>query len=183
MIYGTVTVIGATTTDRIKGLGGDDILLGGDGNDVLTGGSGADLLNGGLGNDHLEGGTGNDVLDGGAGADALMAGRVYQSTRTTINWHPALHPLGWTEFFLPAKQEEFSGFKAVSFQNGNAIVISFAGTDSSVDWWANIGGLFGVTSNQLRQAAAYYLQRQQIPKDPEGMGHVVMQDLTIESRT
>ena len=104
-----------------------------------------------------------------------MAGRVYQSTRTTINWHPDLQILGWTEFFPPAKQEEFSGFKAVS---GNAIVISSAGTDSNVDWSANIGGLSGFTSDQLRQATACNVQRL---KNPKGMEHVVMQDLTMES--
>lgn len=86
---------------------------------------------------------------------ALMAGRVYQSTRATINWLPDLQSLGWTEFFL---QQQPSGFEAVSFQKGNEIVISFAGTGSNVDWWANAGGFFGVTSEQLEQAADYYLQ-------------------------
>ena len=86
---------------------------------------------------------------------ALMAGRVYQSTRATINWLPDLQSLGWTEFFL---QQQPSGFEAVSFQKGNEIVISFAGTGSNVDWWANAGGFFGVTTEQLQQAADYYLQ-------------------------
>ncbi|MGB4115351.1 MAG: Mbeg1-like protein, partial [Polaromonas sp.] len=86
---------------------------------------------------------------------ALMAGRVYQSTRGTINWLPDLQSLGWAEFF---PQQESSGFEAISFQKGNEIVISFAGTGSNVDWWANAGGVFGVTSGQLRQAADYYLQ-------------------------
>lgn len=86
---------------------------------------------------------------------ALMAGRVYQSTRATINWLPDLQSLGWTKFFL---QQEPSGFEAVAFQKGNEIVISFSGTGSAVDWWANAGGFFGVTSEQLEQAADYYLQ-------------------------
>ena len=86
---------------------------------------------------------------------ALMAGRVYQSTRGTINWLPDLQSLGWAEFF---PQQESSGFEALSFQKGTEIVISFAGTGSNVDWWANTGGFFGVTSDQLRQAADYYLQ-------------------------
>lgn len=86
---------------------------------------------------------------------ALMAGRVYQSTRATINWLPDLQSLGWVEFF---PQQQSSGFEAVSFQKGNEIVISFAGTGSAVDWWANAGGFFGVTTEQLRQAADYYLQ-------------------------
>lgn len=86
---------------------------------------------------------------------ALMAGRVYQSTRGVINWLPDLQSLGWTAFF---PKQEASGFEAVSFQKGSEIVISFAGTGSNVDWWANAGGAFGVTSDQLRQAADYYLQ-------------------------
>jgi Ca2+-binding RTX toxin-like protein len=86
---------------------------------------------------------------------ALMAGRVYQSTRGQINWLPDLQSQGWVEFF---HQQEPSGFEAVSFQRGTDIVISYAGTGSGVDWWANAGGFFGVTSDQLRQAADYYLQ-------------------------
>ena len=74
---------------------------------------------------------------------ALMAGRVYQSTRETINWLPDLYALGWAEF-LP--QQYSSGFEAVSFQNGNEIVISYAGTGAAVDWWANAGGFTGVTT-------------------------------------
>lgn len=88
---------------------------------------------------------------------ALMAGRVYQSTRATINWLPDLQSRGWAEFF-PVPPEQSSGFEAYSFSKGNEIVISYAGTGSNVDWWANAGGFFGVTTEQLRQAADYYLQ-------------------------
>ncbi len=86
---------------------------------------------------------------------ALMAGRVYQSTRATINWLPDLQSLGWSEFF---HQQQPSGFEAISFVKGTTIVISFAGTGSNVDWWANAGGFVGVTTEQLRQAANYYLE-------------------------
>ena len=86
---------------------------------------------------------------------ALMAGRAYQSTRAAINLLPDLQALGWAEFFL---QQQPSGFEAISFQKGTNIVISFAGTGTAVDWWANAGGFFGVTSEQLKQAADYYLQ-------------------------
>ena len=79
---------------------------------------------------------------------ALMAGRAYQSTRAQINWLPDLQSQGWTEFF---NQQGPSGFEAVSFQKGTEIVISFAGTGSNVDWWANAGGFFGVTTEQLRR--------------------------------
>jgi len=87
---------------------------------------------------------------------ALMAGRIYQSTRDTINWLPDLLSQGWIE--KRHEVNDASGFEAVAFQKGTEIVISFAGTGSNVDWWANAGGFFGVTSEQLRQAADYYLQ-------------------------
>jgi VCBS repeat-containing protein len=93
-----------------------------------------------------------------------MAGRVYQTTRGKINWLPDLQSQGWSEFFHVPNNPDYpnftaaSGFEAVSFQNGNEIVISFAGTGTAVDWWANAGGAFGVTSAQLQQAADYYLQ-------------------------
>lgn len=87
---------------------------------------------------------------------ALMAGRIYQTTRARINWLPDLLALKWQEKLYEVNDS--SGFEAVSFQKGSEIVISFAGTGSNVDWWANAGGAFGVTSDQLRQAADYYLQ-------------------------
>ncbi|WHZ22888.1 MAG: Alkaline phosphatase [Nitrospira sp.] len=88
---------------------------------------------------------------------ALMAGRIYQSTRGKINWLPDLLSFGWTER-VDKSQSLPSGFEATYFTKGNEIVISFAGTGSNVDWWANAGGFFGVTTEQLRQAADYYLQ-------------------------
>ncbi len=94
---------------------------------------------------------------------ALMAGRAYQTTRGEINWFPDLLSLGWTEsFHAPVPGNGFTfpateGFEAISFTNGNEIVISFAGTGTNVDWWANAGGFFGVSSDQLEQAASYYL--------------------------
>ena len=87
----------------------------------------------------------------------LMAGRVYQSTRGKINWLPDLSSLGWIER-IDKTQSLPSGFEATYFTKGDEIVISFAGTGSNVDWWANADGFFGVTSTQLEQAADYYLQ-------------------------
>jgi Ca2+-binding RTX toxin-like protein len=65
---------GATTTDRIYGGGGDDVLRGNAGDDHLEGGKGDDLVLGGVGNDELTGDQGDDELDGGNGADRLDAG-------------------------------------------------------------------------------------------------------------
>lgn len=87
---------------------------------------------------------------------ALMAGRIYQSTRATMNWLPDLLSLGWWE--QRHEINDVSGFEAVSFKKGSEVVISFAGTGSNVDWWANAGGHFGVTTEQLQEAADYYLQ-------------------------
>ncbi|MGO9446883.1 MAG: lipase family protein, partial [Thiobacillaceae bacterium] len=84
---------------------------------------------------------------------ALMAGAVYVSTRNIVNQLPA--PPGWA----PSKYESLdSGFEAVSFKQGSNIVISYAGTGTAVDWLANVGSAFGVTTTQLEQAAEYYLE-------------------------
>lgn len=87
---------------------------------------------------------------------ALMAGRIYQSTREKINWLPDLLSRGWIE--QRHEVNDASGFEAVSFKRGSEIVISFAGTGSNEDWWANAGGFFGVNSEQLAQAVEYYPQ-------------------------
>ncbi|MDP2109765.1 MAG: DUF2974 domain-containing protein, partial [Thiobacillus sp.] len=51
------------------------------------------------------------------------------------------------------------GFEAVSFTNGSEIVISYAGTGPGLtDWDANSGLALGFGSEQLRQAALYYLE-------------------------
>ena len=98
---------------------------------------------------------------------ALMAGRAYQTTRdpSGINWFPI--PQGWSPFFhVPDSTtpsfSATSGFEAISFQNGNNIVISYAGTDPDnllgPDIAANIGLATGAGSVQLVQAVDYYLQ-------------------------
>ncbi len=88
---------------------------------------------------------------------ALMAGRAYQSTRNEdANWFPV--PDGWTEL---RHIEGSDGFEAVSFQRGDEIVISYAGTyskDYEGDFLADAGLALGLGSAQLNQAADYYLQ-------------------------
>jgi Ca2+-binding RTX toxin-like protein len=88
--------------------------------------------------------------------NALMAGRAYFDTRASINRFPV--PQGWVEFNHRALD---SGFEATSFTDGSRIVISYAGTDFTdiSDWTqANIPLAFGFGSDQLRQAALYYLE-------------------------
>ncbi len=92
---------------------------------------------------------------------AIMAGRAYQTNRSGENWFSV--PDGWTEFFHVPNDNypTSSGFEAVSFQSGNQIVISFAGTDSkniTGDIAADIGLAMGWGSKQLLQAAEYYMQ-------------------------
>ena len=95
---------------------------------------------------------------------ALMAGRVYESTRSVINWLPT--PEGWVELaHVPSKlQSTAAGFEASAFQsvsNSNNIVISFAGTypGSGADWVNNLAlGYLGVLSSQMLQAADYYME-------------------------
>lgn len=90
---------------------------------------------------------------------ALMAGAAYRSTRNPINRIPTPENLGWTPFQY--REYQSSGFEAISFQRGNEIVISFAGTGPEIlnpDWLANFGLTLGVGSQQLLDAAAYYMQ-------------------------
>lgn len=98
---------------------------------------------------------------------AVMAGRAYQTTRAKINWFPV--PEGWVEYFHVPNNPDYpmftggAGFEGVSFQNianPNEIVISYAGTGSlwNVDWIANFALTLGAWSDQLGEAAAYYLQ-------------------------
>ncbi len=85
---------------------------------------------------------------------ALMAGDAYISTRPSINLFPI--PQGWAEFNHRTLD---SGFEAVSFTNGIEIIISYAGTGPGLsDWDANGGLALGFGSDQLRQAALYYLE-------------------------
>jgi len=85
---------------------------------------------------------------------AIMAGRAYISTRGKVNRFPV--PTGWSQF---NPKKENSGFEAVSFRKGDEIVISFAGTGSifNKDWLANFGLTLGNCVQQLRDAAAYYM--------------------------
>lgn len=87
---------------------------------------------------------------------ALMAGRAYYDKRAEINRFPV--PLGWLE--IPLSHVALpGGFEAVSFQKGSQIIISFTGTDQLSDWTsANVPLAFGLPSDQLYQAAQYYLE-------------------------
>jgi hypothetical protein len=93
---------------------------------------------------------------------ALMAGAAYISNRSDGNRFPV--PPGWTEL-VDQRRNHSSGFEATTFGNGTSIaasseiVISFAGTDGllTVDQFANLGLATGTGSEQLLQAADYYL--------------------------
>ena len=93
---------------------------------------------------------------------ALMAGASYLSTRAPVNQFPV--PEGWLEQ-IDKRQNLPSGFEATYFINGTSlatsaeIVISFAGTGPGLADWlhANFPLVLGASSDQLRQAADYYL--------------------------
>ena len=88
---------------------------------------------------------------------ALLAGVAYRSTRDPKNRFPI--PTGWIE--IPEFYRSLpSGFEAVTFTKGSDIVISYAGTGGllNVDWIANFALTLGAWSDQLGEAAAYYLQ-------------------------
>lgn len=88
---------------------------------------------------------------------ALMAGASYISTRSDINKFPV--PKDWTEKVEYRKKSKDSGFEATCFTNGNEIVISYAGTGPEASDWihGNIPLAMGLISDQLREAADYYL--------------------------
>ena len=95
---------------------------------------------------------------------AIMAGRAYISTREKVNRFPV--PQGWTQ--IPNSHATApSGFEAVSFQKGNEIVISFAGMGPSFllwnkDWREGLDLYKGDPTDQLREAAAYYLEMKKL---------------------
>ena len=92
---------------------------------------------------------------------ALMAGSAYRSTRDPINQFPV--PDGWKQYSL-WPTDSFTGFEAVAFKNTanpNEIVIAYAGTDPDDffgDKLADLALATGTWSEQLMQAAEYYLQ-------------------------
>ena len=67
----TDSLTGNSEDNRLRGLGGADVLHGGGGNDWLEGGADGDTLRGGADGDTLEGGAGADWLDGGLGDDTV----------------------------------------------------------------------------------------------------------------
>jgi Ca2+-binding RTX toxin-like protein len=71
----SMSYLGGSGNDTIRGSTGNDFISGGGGNDILEGLGGADNLNGGDGNDTLRGGDGLDViLSGGNGNDRIETG-------------------------------------------------------------------------------------------------------------
>lgn len=98
---------------------------------------------------------------------ALMAGASYISTRQDPNKFPV--PIGWLEIPDSHFNDPSTGFEAISFQRGNEIVISFAGTYdnplnplTNPDLQADIGLATGFGSAQLLQAVEYYLTVKQL---------------------
>lgn len=104
---------------------------------------------------------------------ALMAGRAYLTNRPEkANQFPA--PEGWAEFLhVPdAQTPEFpvtAGFEAIAFRrlsDPNEIVISYTGTNGPGDIHADLTIAAGKFSEQLMQAALYYLDIKALaPKD------------------
>ena len=89
---------------------------------------------------------------------ALMAGASYISTRSDVNKIAVLDC--WVERKDKREANPSSGFEATYFTKGTEIVISFAGTDPSDklgDIAADLALAAGIISDQLRQAADYYL--------------------------
>ena len=104
---------------------------------------------------------------------ALMAGGSYISSRADLNRFAT--PKDWTELIEFRKSDSASGFEATAFSNGIETVISYAGTDFSQPGndflHGNIPLATGFVSDQLRQAAEYYLQLKAIKPNITITGH------------
>jgi hypothetical protein len=124
---------GGDGNDRLKGGGGNNVLLGGAGDDTLIGGAGPNLLLGGLGADTLNAGSSDDLLIGGttafdanqAALAAVMAewtsGRDY-ATRMANLRGTGSGPRANGDFFLKA-----SGPDATVFDD-NAVDVLHGGS-------------------------------------------------------
>ena len=97
----------------------------------------------------------------------LMSGNAYFSTRSDVNRVP--NPNGWSllpDESLRRRGPLASGFEAAAYQQGNQIVISYAGTYPGRTSTAMLpedimadGTLgYGVCHHQLKEAALYYMQ-------------------------
>ena len=100
---------------------------------------------------------------------ALMAGAAYVSNRPDKNTFPSPIVYGWAEIKSEYVTKP-SGFEAISFINGDEIVISFAGTNGSGDWPTNFALAGGNYCEQLLDAARYYLN---IKNDPLYAGKTI----------
>ncbi len=103
---------------------------------------------------------------------ALLAGDSYISNRDPINQFPI--PAGW-QLYSTWPADSVTGFEASTYRNGTDVVISFAGTDFSqpgTDFLhGNIPLFFGIVSDQLKQAAEYYLQVKALNPNVTITGH------------
>jgi hypothetical protein len=61
----SVWLFGGPGNDRLKGGGGNDVIIGGEGDDLLMGGGGRDIIIGGRGADRIIGDADDDILVGG----------------------------------------------------------------------------------------------------------------------
>lgn len=95
---------------------------------------------------------------------ALMSGRAYFSTRGAPNRFPDSFN-NWVD--IDDEEDPSTGFEARTFRRGNEIVIAYAGTHSSADFHADATLGSGQYSEQLLQAAHYYLS---IRNDPSYAG-------------
>lgn len=88
---------------------------------------------------------------------AMLAGASYYDTRAAVNRLPL--PQNWS-VVSRIPESATSGFEASAFTNGTDLVISYAGTGPGLnaDWIANFNLALGTWSDQLGEAAAYYLQ-------------------------
>jgi Ca2+-binding RTX toxin-like protein len=141
---GDDTLIGGFGRDQLHGGKGNDWVSAGFGNDVINAGAGDDVVYAGSGSDMITGGQGDDYLSGGWGDDQYLIGR--DEGRDTIEesnlWGGGDDLLSFTDGI--SKEELWFEL------NGNDLVVSVIGTDSTV----NITGWNAWGSNSVERIEA-----------------------------
>ncbi len=124
-------LVGTSVTDRIRGLGGDDLLFGLAGDDMLDGGDGVDTLVGGDGNDAMYGGNGGDILLGEAGDDLLFGGNGDDQLAGGTG-DDTLEGGDGNDFLWGGDTLTESGNDTLDGGAGNDQLVGFAGNDTYV---------------------------------------------------
>jgi hypothetical protein len=158
----------ATSSARVDGEDGDDVLIGG---------TGADVLSGGDGDDRIDGGAGDDVLTGGAGRDRFVFGVGMQGADRI------------TDFTYGSDVIDLDGhaFTAIAMTGSTTILTYERGTlslenvaqRSLSDWNGQVAGLVPVPTDQFVLIANGGVQASVQGTGRVAAGSVGVQEITV----